>query len=250
MRTPPTGSPPSCATRCRAVPARRRRALRHRQHRREHLPGRRRVGRGAAQARRRRDVRRQGRRPRRLPALPPRATATPPRARRWRRACATPLERDELELHYQPLVDLRDRRIVGAEALIRWNDPDAACSPPAEFLPIAERTGLIRPITDWVVDEACRQSRDWRDAGHDLFVSGQPAAGVLAADGDAPGDVHHRRVRPERRPDDDGDHRDGVMARSPTSSRAGRAARAAACGSRSTTSASATRRSAVSTSCR
>jgi diguanylate cyclase (GGDEF)-like protein/PAS domain S-box-containing protein len=79
--------------------------------------------------------------------------------------------RGELELHYQPLVSLPDRRTIGAEALIRWNDPDRGLLAPAEFLPIAERTGLIRPITDWVVDEACRQSRDWRNAGHDLFVS-------------------------------------------------------------------------------
>jgi diguanylate cyclase (GGDEF)-like protein/PAS domain S-box-containing protein len=79
--------------------------------------------------------------------------------------------RDELELHYQPLVSLADRRTIGAEALIRWNDPDRGLLAPAEFLPVAERTGLIRPITDWVVDTACRQSRDWRNAGHDLFVS-------------------------------------------------------------------------------
>jgi diguanylate cyclase (GGDEF)-like protein len=79
--------------------------------------------------------------------------------------------RDELELHYQPLVSLVDRRVVGAEALIRWNDPERGLLTPAEFLPIAERTGLIRPITDWVVDEACRQSREWRNSGHDLFVS-------------------------------------------------------------------------------
>jgi diguanylate cyclase (GGDEF)-like protein/PAS domain S-box-containing protein len=79
--------------------------------------------------------------------------------------------RDELALHFQPLVSLRDRRIVGAEALIRWHDPERGLLTPAEFLPIAERTGLIRPITDWVVDEACRQSREWRNNGHDLFVS-------------------------------------------------------------------------------
>jgi diguanylate cyclase (GGDEF)-like protein/PAS domain S-box-containing protein len=79
--------------------------------------------------------------------------------------------RGELALHYQPLVSLRDRRIVGAEALIRWYDPERGLLTPADFLPIAERTGLIRPITDWVVDEACRQSREWRDGGHDLFVS-------------------------------------------------------------------------------
>jgi diguanylate cyclase (GGDEF)-like protein/PAS domain S-box-containing protein len=79
--------------------------------------------------------------------------------------------RGELALHYQPLVSLGDRRTVGAEALIRWNDPERGLMTPADFLPIAERTGLIRPITDWVVDEACRQSRAWRNSGHDLFVS-------------------------------------------------------------------------------
>ena len=79
--------------------------------------------------------------------------------------------RGELELHYQPLIDLTHRRTVGAEALIRWNDPERGMLTPAEFLPVAERTGLIRPITDWVVDEACRQSREWRNGGHDLFVS-------------------------------------------------------------------------------
>ncbi|HEU0193053.1 MAG TPA: EAL domain-containing protein, partial [Gaiellales bacterium] len=80
-------------------------------------------------------------------------------------------ERGELTLHYQPLVELPTRRVVGAEGLIRWDDPERGLLTPAEFLPTAERTGLIRPITDWVVDEACRQSRDWRNAGHDLFVS-------------------------------------------------------------------------------
>jgi diguanylate cyclase (GGDEF)-like protein/PAS domain S-box-containing protein len=79
--------------------------------------------------------------------------------------------RGELVLHYQPLVDLRDRTVVGAEALIRWDDPERGLMTPADFLPIAERTGLIRPITDWVIDEACRQSREWRNGGHDLFVS-------------------------------------------------------------------------------
>jgi diguanylate cyclase (GGDEF)-like protein/PAS domain S-box-containing protein len=79
--------------------------------------------------------------------------------------------RGELTLHYQPLVELPSGRVVGAEGLIRWEDPERGLMTPADFLPIAERTGLIRPITDWVVDEACRQSRDWRNAGHDLFVS-------------------------------------------------------------------------------
>ena len=79
--------------------------------------------------------------------------------------------RGELVLHYQPLVDLETRTTVGAEALIRWVDPTRGMIPPGDFLPIAERTGLIRPITEWVLDEACRQSSAWHAAGRDLFVS-------------------------------------------------------------------------------
>ncbi len=81
------------------------------------------------------------------------------------------IQRGELVLHYQPLVDLQRRSTVGAGALIRWNDPGRGLVPPGEFLPIAERTGLIRPITEWVLDEACRQSQAWHKDGFDLYVS-------------------------------------------------------------------------------
>lgn len=80
-------------------------------------------------------------------------------------------ERGELVLHYQPLVELRSGRMVGAEALIRWNDPERGLIPPNEFIPVAERTGLIEPISEWVVNEACRQSAQWREAGLDLYTS-------------------------------------------------------------------------------
>jgi diguanylate cyclase (GGDEF)-like protein len=83
----------------------------------------------------------------------------------------TAIERGEgLVLHYQPLVELRGGGIVGAEALIRWQDGERLV-PPADFLPLAERTGLMGPLSDWVIGEACRQAKVWRDRRLDLYVS-------------------------------------------------------------------------------
>ena len=81
------------------------------------------------------------------------------------------LEREEeLVLHYQPLVRLDSAEIVGVEALIRWQDGDRLV-PPGDFLPLAERTGLMGKLSDWVLGEACRQATEWRDEGLDLYVS-------------------------------------------------------------------------------
>ena len=81
------------------------------------------------------------------------------------------LEREEeLVLHYQPLVRLESAEIVGVEALIRWQDGDRLV-PPGDFLPLAERTGLMGKLSEWVLGEACRQATAWRDAGLDLYVS-------------------------------------------------------------------------------
>ncbi|HYU24197.1 MAG TPA: EAL domain-containing protein, partial [Thermoanaerobaculia bacterium] len=74
------------------------------------------------------------------------------------------LERRELELHYQPVYD-RMRRPVSVEALIRWNHPTRGLVPPADFISLAEETGLIVPIGEWVVREVCAQLRRWHDAG-------------------------------------------------------------------------------------
>lgn len=75
------------------------------------------------------------------------------------------LVRDEFALVYQPRVDLKTRRIAAAEALIRWNHPVRGVILPAKFIPVAEDCGLIVPIGRWVLREACRQARRWKDAG-------------------------------------------------------------------------------------
>jgi diguanylate cyclase (GGDEF)-like protein len=71
----------------------------------------------------------------------------------------------ELQLHYQPQVELASGRIVGMEALVRWNHPQRGLVMPSVFIPVAERTGTILPLGQWVFDEACRQAKLWLDAG-------------------------------------------------------------------------------------
>jgi EAL domain-containing protein (putative c-di-GMP-specific phosphodiesterase class I) len=72
------------------------------------------------------------------------------------------LERGEFILYYQPEVDLATRRIAGLEALIRWQHPDRGLVPPKEFIPVAEDSGMILPIGDWGLSEACHQIQRWR----------------------------------------------------------------------------------------
>ena len=74
------------------------------------------------------------------------------------------LAQQEFVLHYQPQVCLRTGRILGVEALIRWQDPQVGLVPPSRFIPVAEETGLIVPITEWALVTACTQAADWRRA--------------------------------------------------------------------------------------
>lgn len=82
------------------------------------------------------------------------------------------ISRQELRLHYQPRVEAAGGRIVGVEALVRWQHPERGLVPPMEFIELAEETGLIGPIGDWVLREACRQAARWRRQGlPDLQIS-------------------------------------------------------------------------------
>jgi diguanylate cyclase (GGDEF)-like protein/PAS domain S-box-containing protein len=92
------------------------------------------------------------------------------------------VERNELVLHYQPKIDLATRRTVGVEALIRWNHPSGRLMMPDEFMPEVESNELMLPITDWVIEEALRALRGWREQGYDLTMAVNVGARCLVQD--------------------------------------------------------------------
>lgn len=77
----------------------------------------------------------------------------------------------QLLLHYQPKIDMVGKKLMGVEALVRWQHPDRGMIPPAEFIPLAEHTGLIKPLTEFVMEAAAAQARLWRDAGMPLAIA-------------------------------------------------------------------------------
>ncbi|RJX30138.1 MAG: PAS domain S-box protein [Oxalobacter sp.] len=89
-----------------------------------------------------------------------------------RNGLARALEKSEFQLHYQPLIELSTGKLVGAEALIRWRHPELGVVPPNRFIQVAEDSGMIIPIGNWVLQEACRQAMNWHRSGWpELVVS-------------------------------------------------------------------------------
>ena len=157
------------------------------------------------------------------------------------------IEREEFVLHWQPIVNVPDKSLVAVEGLVRWKHPEMGLVHPDEFISLAEETGLIVPLGEWVLAEACRRQREWADAGHGFRVS----VNISGAHLRGPGLVDAvRRVL-----------RESHAVRAPWRSRSPRvpsfktprkrstrcaASRSSAFASRSTTSAPATRRSTTS----
>ena len=99
------------------------------------------------------------------------------------------IAREELVLHYQPKIDLESREIYGVEALLRWRHPVQGLLQPDSFMPEVERTELIGPVTRWVLNEALRQQRTWRDEGVDLTMAVNISARSLGPSSDLPDTV-------------------------------------------------------------
>ncbi|KJS14663.1 MAG: hypothetical protein VR78_09750 [Hoeflea sp. BRH_c9] len=102
---------------------------------------------------------------------------------------ALALTEDRLALHYQPFIDLETGQLLGAEALLRWNDPDWGNVGPFEFIPVAEKRGMMSDIGEWVIGRACRQLKQWQDAGYNRL--GHLAVNVAASQLETDTILHH-----------------------------------------------------------
>ena len=102
----------------------------------------------------------------------------------------TAIENDQLRLHFQPKATLREGRVVGFEALVRWQHPELGLLAPGAFVPLAERTALMRPLTAWVLREAIGQCARWRAGGWEVDVAVNIAP-VTLLDPDFPGELTH-----------------------------------------------------------
>jgi EAL domain-containing protein (putative c-di-GMP-specific phosphodiesterase class I) len=96
------------------------------------------------------------------------------------------VDRGQLVLHYQPKFDLATREISGVEALVRWQHPTRGLLVPEGFMPEAERTRMIEPVTKWVLGEALRQQRTWHDDGVELTIAVNISAHSLGAGSNLP----------------------------------------------------------------
>jgi EAL domain-containing protein (putative c-di-GMP-specific phosphodiesterase class I) len=112
------------------------------------------------------------------------------------------IDAGQLCLHYQPKVDARTGRLVGAEALVRWQHPERGLIPPGGFIALAEQSGLIAPLTDWVLHAACKSLRSWADSGlRELPLSVNMPASSLADAGlldQLDGLMRHYHLHPSR----------------------------------------------------
>ncbi|MGC2500099.1 MAG: GGDEF and EAL domain-containing protein [Acidobacteriaceae bacterium] len=90
------------------------------------------------------------------------------------------IQAGELRMHYQPEVDLQTGRIVGFEALVRWQHARRGLLPPGEFIPVAEETGLILPLGDWGLRESCRQMVEWQQSGHEALQGARISVNLSA----------------------------------------------------------------------
>jgi EAL domain-containing protein (putative c-di-GMP-specific phosphodiesterase class I) len=104
------------------------------------------------------------------------------------------IERNELDLYYQPKIDLESGLVNSVEALLRWRHPAMGMIPPDEFIPIAEKTGLITTLGYWVLETACRQIRKWQDAGHEHLTVAVNLSALQFRQGDLLERIHDTLV--------------------------------------------------------